>query len=83
MFVAKLAAPSASAPTVQSLMLLGGGVIQLAVSGTAGLSYVIEASGIPGNFTAIATNNLSGGLIQFTDPGSSGATARFYRLRLP
>ncbi len=83
MFVAKLAAPSAPAPSVQSLTLLGGGVIQLAVSGTAGLSYVVEASGTPGNFISIATNTLAGGILQFTDPGWIGATARFYRLRLP
>jgi len=83
MFVAKLAAPSAPAPSVQSLTLLGGGVIRLAVSGTAGQSYVIEASGTPGNFITIATNSLSGGILQFADPGWIGATARFYRLRLP
>lgn len=83
MFVAKLAAPASSSPSVQSLALLGGGVIQLTISGSAGQTYVIEASGTPGGFTAIATNNLSGGVIQFTDPASTGAMSRFYRLRLP
>jgi hypothetical protein len=83
MFVAKLAAPASSSPSVQNLTLLGGGVIQLTVSGTAGQQYVIEGSGTPAGFSAIATNTLSGGILQFTDPGWSGATARFYRLRLP
>lgn len=83
MFVAKLTASLLARPTVQGLTLLGAGVIQMSVSGTPGQFYAIEASGTPGNFSAIATNPLTGGVLQFTDPASSGAAARFYRLRLP
>jgi hypothetical protein len=83
MFVAKLAASDAAGPTVQSVRLLGGGAIELAVSGTASQSFVIQASGTPGDFISISTNTMVGGVLQFTDPGGSGAPARFYRLKVP
>lgn len=83
MFVAKLVSTSVSSPMVQSLTLLGGGAMQMTVSGDPGQVYVIEASGSPRDFAAIGTNTLTGGVLQFTDPAASGAFARFYRLRLP
>jgi hypothetical protein len=83
MFVAKLAAASPAGITVQGLTLLGGGVVQLSVSGASAPAYAIEGSGTPANFTAIATNPVTGGVIQFADPASIGAAARFYRLRQP
>lgn len=83
MFVAKLAAAAPAGPTMGGLTLLGGGVIQMSVSDASAPAYAIEGSGTPGNFSTIATNPVTGGVIQFTDPASIGAAARFYRLRLP
>lgn len=38
---------------------------------------------MPCPVTAIATNSLSGGMLQFTDPGWNGAAGMLYRLKVP
>lgn len=83
MFIAKLATSTPTGPTVQNLTLLGGGVVALTIPNADGQMFVVEASSTPGGFASIATNAVTSGLLQFTDPAATGAAARFYRLRLP
>jgi hypothetical protein len=83
MFVARLAAETPGAPSVQTFSLLGGGALRFAVSGSEGQAYVTEAAATLGNWSPISTNTLTAGTIEVTDPAASGAAARFYRLRLP
>lgn len=83
MFVAKLGAHGPPRPGLQGISLLGGGAVRFVVSGTAGQSYVTEATGNLASWAPISTNVLSNGVIDVTDPGANGAKARFYRLRLP
>lgn len=83
MFVAKLAGTGTSRPRVQSLTLLGGGVVALAIPNAEGQTFVVEAAGSITGFLPVVTNAVSGGILQFTDPAWSGAPARFYRLRVP
>jgi hypothetical protein len=84
MFLAKLAVPGAGGGgRLANLRLLGGGLVRVAVSDGEGLVRVIEASMSPVGFTPIATNTVSGGALEFSDPASVDAVARFYRMRLP
>lgn len=82
MFVAKLAAAGPSRPTVQNLTLANG-VVTMTVPNSDGQMFVIEGSSTLSGFAPIATNQVSGGVLQFTDPAYAGAAARFYRLRVP
>jgi hypothetical protein len=83
MFVARLAAAVPGGARVKTLALFDGGVIHLDVSGSDGQTFVTEASNTLFTWNPVSTNTLSGGSIQFTDPGATGASSRFYRLRSP
>ncbi len=83
MFVAKLATVAPVGPVIQSLAVVGGSVLSLTVPNAEGQLFVVEASSTVTGFAPIATNPVSGGVLQFTDPASIGAGKRFYRLRLP
>lgn len=83
MYLAKLSAQGAGRPTVQSLTLLGGGVLQMTIPNADGQQFVVEASDTVAGFLPVATNQVAGTALQFTDPAFSVAGARFYRLRLP
>jgi len=83
MFVARLAASAPAGLSVQSLSLLGSGVIRFSISGTEGQAYVTEAATRLGTWNPISTNTLTGGAITVTDGEGVTANTRFYRLRLP
>lgn len=68
---------------MQSLTLLGGGVLQMTIPNADGQQFVVEASDTVAGFLPVATNQVAGTALQFTDPAFSVAGARFYRLRLP
>jgi hypothetical protein len=55
------------------------------ITGTSGLVIVVEASTNPANsaWSPIATNTLTGGSSNFSDPNWTNYPARFYRLRNP
>jgi hypothetical protein len=52
------------------------------LAGVAGQTAVIECSTNLSVWTALATNTLESGLVNFTDPAATNSPCRFYRLRL-
>ena len=83
MYVGKLAEAGPTGPTLQGLTLLAGGVLRLAVAGPQGQSYVVEATSNLSDWGPVATNSLSNGFIEFTDPSITGPQSRYYRLKIP
>jgi hypothetical protein len=69
-------------PRLESVTLLGGGVVQLRFTGGTGQSIITEASGRLPDWVPVFTNVPNGGAIQFSDPGAAGVSGRFYRLKV-
>ncbi len=61
----------------------GGGNFGFSVSGTPLLVFVIQASSNLQDWVSLATNTLSTGYDQYTDPTAGTVPARFYRVRGP
>jgi hypothetical protein len=72
-------------PQVLSTSSFANGSFQFTMSGQAGTNYIVQASTNLVEWTPISTNVATGnGTFQFTDPGSSNYSGRYYRvLRAP
>jgi hypothetical protein len=73
-----------SAPPPPRLMLssrLADGSTLLRLSGQTNMSFAIEASTNLTAWTSLKTNITTSGFFDFTDPGATGLTSRFYRGR--
>src|ERR1035437_3633340 len=57
----------------------GPNQLQLDVTGDPGINYAIERSGDFGQWTPVATNRSSSGLVSFTHPISSAEQQQFFR----
>jgi len=57
----------------------GPNQLQLDVTGDPGINYAIERSGDLGQWTPVATNRSSSGLVSFTHPISSAEQQQFFR----
>jgi hypothetical protein len=62
-----------------SLGFLINGQFQLGVSGTAGKTYVLQASTDFTNWTSLNTNMVFTNIFKLVDPGASNFPHRFYR----
>jgi hypothetical protein len=70
-------------PTLERLSLLTAGGSALAASGQPHRHYALEATPDLRQWTPLTTNAAAAdGTVHFTDPGTSGAPQRFYRVRL-
>jgi hypothetical protein len=68
------------APVMSALIRLGGGQMQLQLSGMAGSNYIIHASTNLADWTPIATNLIpAAGIVTVTDSAATNYSRRFYR----
>jgi hypothetical protein len=73
--------PPLALPLV-SPALLPDGRVQLGISGDPGPDYTVQASGNLNTWTNLFSTNAPELPFQWTDPGASGLTSRFYRVLL-
>ncbi len=78
-----LAPVNETTPAQISILSRNLGLLQLQITGQDNQRYVIEMSDNLRRWTPISTNLPTRGVIQFTDPFSPSATARFYRAIVP
>ena len=65
-----------------SLNLIGGGALQLNMSGTPYTNYILEFTTNWTSWSTSSTLSAPSGIFQFSDPSVSSNAERFYRLRL-
>ena len=71
------------APSFTSVSRSANGVVDLSVTGDAGLRYLFKASTNLANWTWLGVRTNLTGTIQFTDPRATNYTKRFYRVEIP
>jgi hypothetical protein len=81
--VAGLATSRADGLRLERAILLGGDLVELRLAGASGQTVVTEASSNLPEWVPVFTNVPAGDAIRFRDPGVTGVSGRFYRLKLP
>jgi hypothetical protein len=79
-YAAALQVASHGFPEIVAEQIENNGGVQLSVRGSSGSLYILQASTVLINWSALSTNLATATTIELADPGAASFPARFYRV---